>query len=146
MTSIFQNFVIIPIPITKRRKNERGYNQCELLVNEIERLDIDKKFIICKDLLGRVHHLSRQTLKNREDRLESAKGIFTVNEETRKRIMNEDNQIGNELEIINSENNIDNTIIIVIDDVITTGSTMKEAMETLQNAGFKNVFGLSLAH
>ncbi len=121
------NITVIPIPITQKRRNERGYNQCELLVDEMKRLDIDDKFTICKDLLERAHHLPRQTLKNREDRLESIKGIFAVNEEVMARIMK-------------------NTTVVVIDDVITTGSTMEEAMETLKNAGFKDVFGLSLAH
>lgn len=84
-------------------------------------------------MLERVHHLSRQTLKNREDRLESARGIFAVNKETMQKSFN-------------TEFDIKKIIMIVIDDVITTGSTMKEAMETLRNTGFENVFGLSLAH
>ena len=36
--------------------------------------------------------------------------------------------------------------IIIIDDVITTGSTMHSAMETLRAAGAKNVFGIGIAH
>ena len=39
-----------------------------------------------------------------------------------------------------------NIPLIIIDDVITTGSTMFEAMETLKKAGFDDVHGLSLAH
>ncbi len=117
-------FLIVPIPITDRRRKERGYNQCELLVDEIAKLDIEKKFSIKKDLLIRTQHVSRQTLKSREERLQSTEGIFQV-----------------------TPNEIDRTIpVIIIDDVITTGSTIKEAMQTMKDAGFLNVYGLSLAH
>jgi hypothetical protein len=36
--------------------------------------------------------------------------------------------------------------IFVIDDVITTGSTIKEALENLKSSGFEIVYGLALAH
>ncbi len=117
--------LIIPIPITNRRRKERGFNQCELLVDEIERLDVSKQFKIEKNLLTRVHHSSRQTLKSRPSRVEGAKGIFTVL----------------------SRVDLDRSItIIIIDDVITTGSTINEAIETMKKVGFENVYGLSLAH
>jgi len=127
------NTLVLPIPITNKRRNERGYNQCELLVDEMKRLDTKNQFMVCKDLLERVHHLSRQTLKNRADRLESAKDIFAINESELKKLLAKN--IG-----------IENTTVVVIDDVITTGSTIKEAMGVIKSAGFKNVFGLSLAH
>ena len=128
-----QQIKVIPMPVTPRRRRERGYNQCELLVGEIGRLDTDHRFQIISDLLIRTHHASRQTLKNRGERIESAKGIFGLDEEALQKF-----------KISNSE--YFNETFIIIDDVITTGSTMNEAMMTLKNAGFKNVFGLSLAH
>lgn len=120
------NTIIVPMPITERRRRERGYNQCELLTDEIARLDTTNELTILTDLLIRTHHASRQTLKRRADRLESAKGIFSVNKVLIEKYRNAE--------------------IIVIDDVITTGSTMKEAMKTLCTAGFQNVVGLALAH
>lgn len=117
--------MIVPMPITARRRRERGFNQCELLTEELKRLDMDGKFTILDDLLVRTHHASRQTLKDRTGRLESAKGIFGLNE---------------------NASRFKDSKIIIIDDVITTGSTMKEAMETFKKERFKNVRGLSLAH
>ena len=119
--------LIIPLPITEQRRRERGFNQCELLTEELARLDKSRLFEIRKDLLQRVQHKSHQTLKTRKERLKSAKGIFAVNEE-----------------VCPKELKWKETIII--DDVITTGSTMLEAMETLKKSGFENVKGLSLAH
>ncbi len=124
--------VIIPMPITKRRRKERGFNQCELLLEEIKELDTENKFTYESGLLVRTHHSSRQTLKGRADRLESAKGIFAVQEE-----------VAGQLK---TRADFETIQIIVIDDVITTGSTIKEAMDTLTTAGFPNVTGLSIAH
>ncbi|MFA6554642.1 MAG: phosphoribosyltransferase family protein [Candidatus Paceibacterota bacterium] len=141
-----RKITLIPIPITSKRRKERGYNQCELLLDEVKLLDIENKLIIRKDLLERIQHLSRQTLKNREERLESAKNIFAVNEKTVQMIR--DSQISVMDDLVHKENQISlrNIPLIVIDDVITTGSTMKEAMKTLREFGFKNVKGISLAH
>ena len=38
------------------------------------------------------------------------------------------------------------TMAIIIDDVVTTGSTMREAVHAMRNAGFANAWGLSIAH
>ena len=127
LTSDLSKVIIVPMPITPRRRRERGFNQCELLVDEIARLDEERRFIIEKYLLKRIHHASRQTLKDRGDRLESAKGIFATGQEVAERFPRDSK-------------------IIIIDDVITTGSTMREAIEILRNAGFEDVVGLSLAH
>ncbi|MFA6459235.1 MAG: phosphoribosyltransferase family protein [Candidatus Paceibacterota bacterium] len=117
--------LIIPMPITAERLRERGYNQCHLLLDEM----CSDSFILEKDLLVRIHHDSRHTLKNRKERLASAKGLFAVNEKC----------LG--------EKYMDKDItVIVVDDVITTGSTIKEAIQTLKNAGFEKVYGVSVAH
>jgi DNA primase len=122
--------VVIPMPITNRRRKERGYNQCELLTDQMEELEKTSgcsRFVVRKDVLFRAHHASRQTLKGRHERIESAKGIFEI-------------KAGVVLpELLQSR-------VIVIDDVITTGSTMYEAIETLKKAGFSNVRAISLAH
>lgn len=122
--------IIIPIPITSRRRKERGYNQCELLLDEIDRLEKESghcRFTARKDILVRVHHDKRQTLKGRADRVKDAEGIFDVNGS-----------------VITDQ--LKNSSIVIIDDVITTGSTLHEAIRIMENAGFTNVRGLSLAH
>ena len=125
--------LIIPMPIAKARRRERGYNQCELILNEIEKSDSQKFFIFNKNLLERVRHTSRQTLKDRRERLESIQAIFAVNEKAL-------------AALANTNPNLNGFFVVVIDDVITTGSTMRDAIGTLRNAGFKNTYGLSFAH
>lgn len=130
---IMPKIVIIPMPVSKQRRRERGYNQCELITNEIGRLDIQKQLIVVNDLLLRKKNTSRQTLKDRKNRLESARELFVMNEKTFNQIKKD------RPEILNST-------FIVIDDVVTTGSTMKEAVSTMRNAGLTNTWGLSVAH
>lgn len=120
--------LIIPIPISQKRRNERGYNQCELLLAEIQKLDINHELLYSVNLLKRKIHKDRQTLKNRQKRLENAKQIFEINKIELEKIKKVQYKI------------------IIIDDVVTTGSTLKEAINLLRSAGFDDVSGLSLAH
>lgn len=122
--------VLLPMPITPRRRRERGFNQCELLLDEVQKLNSDGHFEIRKDMLIRTQHSSRQTLKGRAERLESAKGIFEVDA----RVLQ-----------ITAEDRVSKTIV-VIDDVITTGSTIQEAVNSLKASGFQRVIGISVAH
>ena len=133
--------VLIPMPITPQRRKERGFNQCELLTDEIKRLDKENRIVIINNLLLRIHNIAHQTLKDRAARLESTKGIFSINKE----IMKLNNVNIKEYNNMTIEQ-LKKTQIVIIDDVITTGSTMREAMDTLKSAGFENVIGISLAH
>lgn len=129
-------YIILSTPITAKRRRERGYNQCELILDEIQRLDAlhgqNSSFIFEKNLLIRTKHMNRQTLKGRDERLKNAAGIFGVDETVGAKFMQE--QAGKRLRLI------------VIDDVITTGSTLKAALDALTEAGFGDVCGLSIAH
>jgi predicted amidophosphoribosyltransferase len=136
--------VVIPMPVSRARRRERGFNQCELIMEEMMKLedarhtgrDVStsgpRRLIFSRDLLLRVRNTSRQTMKDRSERLESIKDIFAVNEKS----------------VLLPELRRDplNHFIVVIDDVITTGSTMKDAVDTFRRAGFANTYGLSVAH
>jgi predicted amidophosphoribosyltransferase len=129
--------ILIPMPITKRRRRERGYNQCELIVNEIQKLSAEyidaRPIYIANELLLRTRHKSRQTLKDRDERLESAEDLFEVS-------VTAANTLNVKLD------GLTNYLLIVIDDVVTTGSTIRDAISTLRKAGFTQTFGLSVAH
>ncbi len=111
--------ILVPIPISRKRRNERGYNQCELLIDEMMKLgNFENNF----NLLVRAKDRGEQKTKNREERLISTTNIFTVNF-------------------------VPMTLpIVIIDDVCTTGSTLKEAREALLSAGYSDVRALTLAH
>ena len=121
----FSNPIIIPIPITKQKLAERGFNQTIRLAEGLKKLDKNTNFIIDTTCLIKVKNTESQShTHNRTQRLKNLEGSFEV---TKK-------------ESIAGRN------IILLDDVITTGATMKEAKKTLKEAGIKKVICLSLAH
>jgi predicted amidophosphoribosyltransferase len=135
-----EKIIIIPIPISPARRRERGYNQCELLAKAIHsaasRKNNGEIFEIRTDILFRSVHTERQTLKRRGERLQNTRGIFSVH---KKYMSTKPSQI--------SENkSLQHQAVVIIDDVLTTGSTLREAILTLEKAGFTNVSALTLAH
>ena len=132
------NIVVIPMPISRERRRERGYNQCELLTAEIARLEMiegfetDSKILIVNNLLIRRRHTSRQTLKDKSHREKNAENLFAIDDKIAQKIF--------------TDFGANNLTFIIIDDVVTTGSTMKEAIFTMRKAGFQNTWGLSVAH
>jgi competence protein ComFC len=120
----FTSPILIPIPVTRRTKTSRGWNQCELLALEIGKLDEGKNIeIICNALL-KTKQTEDQVGKSKIEREKNLKGCFAVKNP----------------ELIKNKN------IILLDDIITTGATMKEARKTLLEAGAKRVICLAVAH
>jgi ComF family protein len=120
----FTSPILIPIPVTRRTKTSRGWNQCELLALEIGKLDEGKNIeIICNALL-KTGQTEDQVGKSKIEREKNLKGCFAVKNP----------------ELIKNKN------IILLDDIITTGATMKEARKTLLEAGAKRVICLAVAH
>lgn len=122
--SPFEKPILIPIPMYKDDIQKRGYNQSTLLVEEIFKIDNGINFEIETKIFKKIKKTPHQSsLKNKNERLKNLKNCFCVN-----------------------NNFIKDRNIILIDDVITTGTTMKEARNTLKKAGAKKVMCFSLAH
>ncbi len=117
------SITLIPIPISGSRRRERGFNQCELIIDAILKLDKDRRFSKDYSLLVRSKHIEKQTMKNRVERLKNTRDIFEVTKVP-----------------------VDNQKIIIIDDVTTTGSTLKEAYDVLTKSNFTVVKALTVAH
>jgi ComF family protein len=120
------NFILIPIPIHKKRRQERGFNQCERLCEEIIRKISKQNFRYEKNLLIRTRYTEKQSWNNKKDRENNLKEVFEINK--------------------NLKQNIYNKKVILIDDVITTGSTIKEASRTLLESGASEVISICIAH
>lgn len=104
--------ILVPIPLYKSKKRDRGYNQSDYLCKGIsEILEVNFK----PDLLLRVKNTNTQTKLNRLQRAENVKDAFKLNVKYAKDIKNKN--------------------IILIDDVITTGSTVNEAIKLLRLKG-----------
>lgn len=120
----FEHFVdpiLIPIPLSKKRKRERGYNQVELITSALD----PEHYDINTTILSRTKHTESQArTSNRDARIENMKGCFHITNP----------------ESVRGKN------IIVLDDVITTGSTLCEARKVLLEAGARSVWCVGVAH
>jgi competence protein ComFC len=134
--SLFANFsspLLIPIPLSKERLKERGWNQTEMLAKELTKLDKNNFFTLEAGVLIKKHNTKPQTSLSKSERIKNLKNCFEIvgknAEETQK-----------------NKEKIKNRNIILIDDVTTTGSTFIEAAKTLKLAGAREIRAFTIAH
>lgn len=112
--------IVVPIPLSKSKLRKRGYNQAEILAKYLgKRFDLP-----VKNLLERVKETKPQYGLKREERMENMKDAFGIAKSV------EQSAKGSAL---------------LVDDVVTTGSTLREAANTLKRNGFGKVYGIVLA-
>ncbi len=113
--------VLVPIPLGRARRKERGYNQVEEVVMRASKeLGIHME----NDMLVRTRETASQVSLTREARRENMHGAFTC-----------------------SRGGIDSKhTYILVDDVITTGATLQSAIEALRAAGAIHIVPIALAH
>jgi competence protein ComFC len=140
----FANFrqpILIPIPASKNRIKEKGFNQCILIVRELIKIDKERNgnnFISLENFLIKKNDTIHQAkVSNRKARLKNLINTFSVNEKSSR---------GDSLALEGVS--LASKSFIIIDDVITTGATMNEAFRALKKAGInKNkIRGFALAH
>lgn len=110
---------IIPVPLTRRRRWQRGYNQSEMLARGIREVT---GLPILTDVLKRTSFKGSQTKKNQWERRENVDGVF--------RLVRPDDIRGKH--------------ILLIDDIITTGATIVACADELCKAGDVKISVLSL--
>lgn len=114
--------VIIPVPLHPARKRERGYNQSELISG---RVSSELRIRHEPGLLKRTRQTQSQTMFDADGRKRNIAGAFAIDERFR-------GWVGGKR-------------VLVIDDVITTGSTVKECAGVLKYHGASEVYGASAA-
>jgi len=129
--SIMKNFrepVLIPIPLSKKRYRERGYNQAELICQKLIKINNLRQSVNWKlenNILVKTKETEHQAkIKERRDRLKNLADSFSVKNP----------------EFIKDKN------IILIDDVTTTGATLGEAKKILKQWGAKKIIAFTVAH
>ncbi|MFH1979057.1 MAG: ComF family protein [Patescibacteria group bacterium] len=121
MNEVQPHSLIIPIPLSKKRLRERGFNQAELIAKELS--DIMSIKVLTYVLRRDRHTISQVDIKDRKKRLNNLKNAFSVK----------------------NKHLIQGVDIFVIDDVSTTGATINEACRVLKLAGAKSVTGVVVA-
>jgi len=118
------NAVLLAVPLHTQKRRLRGFNQSELLASYIAReLSLP---LVQTNVLMRIKNTSPQAQAGgREKRMENVEHAFEVNKA--------------------SVQEIQNRLIILVDDIATTGSTLNDAARALKEAGAAHVWGLVVA-
>ena len=112
--------LLVPVPLHHVKKADRGYNQSFYIAKGISSVC---RIPVSQSIVKRNRYTPSQTQLNKSERIENMLGAFQVKKPQQ----------------------VKDKSIIIIDDVITTGSTISECGKVFTNAGAKNVYALSLA-
>lgn len=113
--------LLIPVPLHKKRLHDRGFNQSELLACHLSR---KFNWDINTSLLVRKIKTKQQAKLNRKERLDNLHDAF---------------------EII-SDKDLSGRDLIIIDDVMTTGSTLSACAKTLRQANPASITAVCVAY
>ena len=117
---ICQFDAVIPIPLSHARERERGYNQAQLLAQDIAK-EFDLR--LCANNLIRIRHTKNQALLSEKERWTNIHRAFRIKQSPK----------------------FSQRSVLLVDDLLTTGATTSEAALTLKEAGAKTVGVLTLA-
>ena len=108
------------VPLSRRRLRQRGYDQARLLAEDLSA----RLAIPCVPTLRKIRNNPRQSASgNAEKRRRNVKGVYTALPQA----------------------DICGKTLLLVDDIVTTGSTLSEAASVLRKAGAASVIGLTLA-
>ncbi|MBI2096493.1 MAG: ComF family protein [Candidatus Taylorbacteria bacterium] len=117
-----EKFLLIPIPATRGRVIERGFNQCELLAQAVLSAGGREWLELRPELLKKVRETKRQTeLGDKKERARNIDGAFRAAPA------------------------VADKVVVLLDDVTTTGATSGEARRALKAAGARKVHSFALA-
>ena len=112
--------IIIPVPIHKKRKSLRGYNQSELIA---KKLSDEFKMPMYIDVLKKQINTIPQSSLGKKARKSNAQNVYKV-----------DNM-----------QKIKNKNVVILDDIYTTGATANECIKVLKDAGAYRVGIITIA-
>lgn len=122
-TPSFQDYnpdIILPVPLHPKRLRWRGFNQALVLARVIGRrwqIPVDPFILV------RSRETPPQTQLSEKERRKNVRGAFSLN----------------------SRKTVKGRIILLVDDVYTSGATVNECSRVLRRAGAKEVYVLTLA-
>ena len=114
---IWKGKILVPIPLSKGKLKERGFNQAEEIAKNLSNF---LKIPLCNCLV-KIKETPSQVDLSEKERRENIKRVFEIEEEAKDKR------------------------ILLVDDVYTTGTTMNEAAKVLKEAGAKEVWGVVIA-
>ncbi len=117
----FNQIILVPVPLFKKRIIKRGYNQSLLLVRCLSKFS-NLSYL---NVLERTRDTNSQATKTIAERADNVKGAFALAKQYQS--------------FVRGKN------FIIVDDVITTGATLFECAKILHAAGAKNIELVAIA-
>ncbi len=108
---------LVPVPSTRKRNRERGYDPASLLADETAR----RLRLPCRDFLSRTRETLPQSTLPAARRRDNVEGAFAASPRVRGRVL------------------------VLVDDVVTTGATLFAAARALREGGARDVRALVLS-
>lgn len=119
-TKEFSDFVLIPVPLYKKKLKQRGFNQAEEIAKEISKA---LGLPLFNDVLIKIKQTPAQVELKKEEREKNIRGTLFCQKP----------------ELIQDKK------ILLVDDVFTTGATLEEGSRVLKSANAKEVWGIVVA-
>jgi ComF family protein len=120
--------ILIPIPMTTFHRRQRGWNQAERLVGALAQLS-PSSFTLNVDILRKTKRTPSQVSRHsRAERLRNLSGSFTL--------------------APGAQSQLKGRLVVIVDDVTTTGTTLSEAMKTITTGHTKPrlLIGAAVCH
>jgi len=112
--------MVIPIPIHKKRKQMRGYNQSELIIKELSK---QLNFKFDSNLLYKKNNVIEQSKLNKSERIRNVRNVYAIKDKSK----------------------LEGKELLLFDDIYTTGATVNECSKILIKNGAKKVDVLTIA-
>jgi ComF family protein len=125
MRGVFEDPLVVPIPLHALREKERGYNQSTRIAQALLQCLPDTPLVLRTNILTRTKHTQSQVrASSRAQRKANMAHVFSVHSRTA----------------------VSDRYVILIDDVVTTGATLHAARAALLRAGARDVLCVAVAH
>lgn len=111
---------VVPVPLYASREKERGFNQSLLIAKAVAE---ELRKPLWSEALSREHFHHPQMLLSREERLKNIMGAFKYS----------------------AEEKLMGKAILLVDDIITTGATLRACADVLHQAGAREIYGITWA-
>lgn len=112
--------IIIPVPMTKKKVAQRGYNQSEIIARKIAK---KRQIPIEKNVLQKKRNNQTQSMLKKAQRFENVKNVYKIE----------------------NKQKIKEKKIVLFDDIYTTGATVNECAKILLQEGAETVGVLTIA-
>jgi ComF family protein len=121
--SMADGVLVVPVPLYRSKRRERGFNQAELIARTAVKRNAMSGLKLATDVLARTRPTVSQIGLTRPQRVENMRGAF--------RVVHPNKVVGSS--------------VILVDDVLTTGTTASECARVLRKAGAEKIWVATVA-